>query len=308
MKRTLFLIAFNIVCFLGFAQSNIRLNNYWENTNYINPGSIDEKYFIELSTAARKQWLNLPGSPATFFALGTAYIEKMHTQLGLKVTQDKIGYTAASDIDLSYAYALKINSEWKLHLGVAACYQMLSYDLSQMNLQNSSDPAASAGLLKENNFNANIGAELIRDSWKFGVASQNLFSLFSDINKQYTNTNFLYGIYNQHTDQLVNLGLGVCGIKYGNLYQMEFNATSYFDITDRRFNRLKESEMFHVGLFYRTKNEMGVIFGIDMSNLLSLSYSYDFNLSGISRSSIGTNELILSYKMYKPVKCRNCNY
>jgi type IX secretion system PorP/SprF family membrane protein len=308
MKRTIFLIALNIVCLLAFAQSNTRLNNFWENTNYINPGSIDEKYFIDVSMAARKQWLNLPGSPATFFAYGSTYIEKMRTQFGLKLTQDKIGFTSTSDIDLSYAYAVKINRDWKLHLGLAASYQMLSYDLSQMNLQTGSDPAASAGLLKENNLNADVGAELIRDSWKFGVAGQNLLSLFSQINKQYVNTNFLYGMYRQNSDQLVNLGVGVCGIQYGNLYQMEFNATSYFDITDKRFDRLKKRDLLHAGLFYRTKNEMGVILGIDMSNSFSLSYSYDFNLGGISRSSIGTNELILSYKMNKPVRCRNCSY
>jgi len=53
MKKTIFLIAFNVICLLGLAQSNIRLNNFWEYTNYINPAYINEDYFAEFSTAAR---------------------------------------------------------------------------------------------------------------------------------------------------------------------------------------------------------------------------------------------------------------
>jgi len=300
MKKTIFLIAFNVICLLGLAQSNIRLNNFWEYTNYINPAYINEDYFAEFSTAARKQWLNLPGSPTTFYASGTTYIEKWHTQFGLKLTQDKIGFTSTSDIDLSYAYALKINREWRLHLGLAVSYQMLSYDLTEMNLPTIIyDPAAYEGLLSENNFNSDLGIELTNKSWKFGASSQNVFSLLSKINKQYTNTNFLYAMYHQNTEELINLGFGVCGIQYGNLYQMEFNMTSYFKLS-------KDQDQFHVGMFYRTRNEIGAILGLNLSNLIGLSYSYDFILGGISRSSIGTHELILSYKLNKIIKCLNC--
>lgn len=302
IKKTTFLIAFNIICLLGLAQSNIRLNNFWENTNYINPAYINEDYLGELSVASRKQWLSLPGSPTTFYGSGSAFIEKWHTQFGLKVTQDKIGFTSTSDVDLSYAYSLKMNKEWRMHLGFAVSYQMLSYDLTEMHLPITNvDNVATAGLLSENNFNSDLGIELTDKSWRFGVSGQNVFSLLSKINNQYTNTNFLYAMYRQNTDQLINLGFGVCGIQYGNLYQMEMNMTSYFNLS-------KANDQFHLGMFYRTRNEMGAIFGFDLRNNIGVSYSYDFNLGGLSKTSTGTHELIISYKLNKIVKCHNCMY
>jgi len=302
LKKIAFLFILSVVCLPGLAQSNIRLNNFWDNTYYVNPASINVDYLAEFSTAARKQWMNLPGSPVSFFAAGTTYLDKMHMQFGLKVVQDKIGYTSSSDIGLSYAYSIKINKDWRLNMGLGVSYQMLSYDLGEMNLPSTDfDPAIIDGLLDENNFNANLGFELDHAAWKFGASSQNLFSLFSGINKQFSNINMLYAKYHPNKNELFNLGYGVCGIQYGNLYQMELNMTGYFNLS-------KERDQLQVGLFYRTRNQMGAILGVNLSNPMSLSYSYDFLLGGLSRSSVGTHEIILSYKLSRIPFCHNCNY
>jgi len=39
-----------------------------------------------------------------------------------------------------------------------------------------------------------------------------------------------------------------------------------------------------------------------------LTYSYDNNLSGISRGSYGSRELMVTYKLYKSYRCKNCWY
>ena len=283
------------------AQSNIRLNNYWDKTYFINPASINDLSLAEFNMAVRKQWVGFPGAPSTLFATATTYLEDLHTQFGLKVVQDKIGYTNTTAIDLSYAYSMQLQSDWQLHLGLAVCYQNLSYDMSSVIFPTADDPTVYERLLNENNFNSHLGAELTNHFWKFGASSQNIFSLFSNINKQFPNINTLYGMYRQNSHDYVNMGYGVSGIQYGNLYQMEFNLTSYFRITPK-------TDAFQVGLFYRTWNEMGAIFGIDLTKAFHLSYSYDFNVGGISRSSVGTQEVILTYKLPKEWKCKNCWY
>ena len=300
MKKTTILFILNMFIILGFAQSNIRLNNFWDNTYYINPASINTQHLAEISLASRKQWLNIDGAPTTFFAFGTTYLDKLKTQLGLKFYQDKIGYTSTSDIAFSYAYAVKLNREWRMNLGLSASFQMLGYDMNAVNLLNINDPAVADKLLNENNFNVNLGVEVLYKNFKFGGASQNLFSLFSTINKQYVNTNFLYGMYKQNSHELLNLGFGVCGVQYSNFYQVEFSVRNYFELS-------KENQL-HCGIFYKTKNEMGAILGLDLNNKMSISYSYDFLLGGLSRSYIGSHELIISYQIDKPDKCVNCDY
>jgi hypothetical protein len=66
--------------------------------------------------------------------------------------------------------------------------------------------------------------------------------------------------------------------------------------------------LFDVGLFYRTKSEIGLIFGFDLSEAIHLSYSYDYNVSGINRSSIGTNELMITYNLSRRPVCHSCWY
>ena len=106
MKRTVGFIFINIVIISMIAQSNIRLNNYWDNTYFINPAAINDIGIAEFNMAARKQWVGFPGSPSTFFATATTYVESLHTQFGMKLVQDKIGYTSSTDVALTYAYSL----------------------------------------------------------------------------------------------------------------------------------------------------------------------------------------------------------
>ena len=299
MKRTVGFIFINIVIISMIAQSNIRLNNYWDNTYFINPAAINDIGIAEFNMAARKQWVGFPGSPSTFFATATTYVESLHTQFGMKLVQDKIGYTSSTDVALTYAYSLLLQSDWRLHLGLSLSYQSLAYDMAA--LPQDVDPIAYTLLLNEHNYNSNLGIELTNHFWRFGAASQNLFSLFSNINKQFANTNFVYAMYKQSSHEYINLGYGVTGIQYGNILQAKLSLTSFFKFTP-------QSDAFQLGFFYRTWNEMGAIFGIDLTKAFHLSYSYDFNVSGISRSSVGTQELILTYKLPKEWKCKNCWY
>ena len=282
-----------------FAQSNIRLNNFRDNTYYINPGSINEDYQAVLSLAARKQWLGFPGSPNTLFAAGTLYTDKIQTQFGLKFFADKLGYNTITNAALSYSYSVTLNRQWQLNMGLAASFQCLSYDKSQVNVMTSDDPALYENLLQQNNFNADAGVEIIGNSWKFGLSSSNILNLFYKDNEQQVNSSYAYAMYRKLTQHPVDLQYGICAIRYDNFYQMELNITTFF-----KFNQ--ESDVFQIGLFSRNNlgkdnlwNEMGVLLGCNLSESIKLNYSYDFNVSGISRSSVGTHELMLTYKLNK---------
>ncbi len=299
MKRFISILFFLSVTILLVAQSNIRVNNYWDNTYFVNPASINEEYQAQFTLAARKQWLGFPGSPSTFFAIATTYIPKIQTQFGLKVFTDKLGYNSVSNVNLSYSFNTNLDRFWQMTLGIAGSYQCLSYDKTQVSMMTSDDPALYENLLNQNNFNADLGVEFINNSWRIGASGQNLFSLLFEENRLQINTDYIYAMYRKKTQNPIDLQYGICGIKYGNLYQMEFNITTFF-----KFNQ--ESDVFQAGLFYRTKTEMGVMFGFNFNENMHLSYSYDFNVSGISRSSIGTHELMLVYKFnkyaYKPYR------
>lgn len=301
MKKTILFIALLFLTDLLDAQSIIRLNNNWNKTDMINPGSINTLCLSELTMAARQQWVGFQGAPTTLFASGTLYLEGMNTQFGLKVLQDKVGYTSTTDIDLTYAYSSRVNLNWRLNMGLGLSFQALSYDVSQVKSPTNGDPTILTRLMNENYINSDLGAELVDKRWRLGFACQNVFSLFSPSQKLFPNSNYLYAIYKDYNHDFFNLGYGACAIQYANILQMEFNLTGYFKAT-------AATNPFQIGLVYRTWSEAGLLFAFDLSPSLRASYSYDYNLSGISRGSFGTHELMITYKLYKSFKCKNCWY
>ena len=291
---------------LVVAQSDIRLNNYWVNPQYINPATIYDKYQAVFSMAARNQWFGFPGAPTTYFASGSTYIENFHTQLGMIVVQDQIGYTSSTNVGITYGYAISFQRNWQIHLGVGMNYLSLNYDRSKVNLLDQNENNDVYDKLKvESNVNADIGVEVTNKMVKIGASSQNIFSLFSKVNNLQPNTNFLYGRYREMSNDMINMGYGICGIQYSNMLQAEFNVTGYFKMPDR--SGLNENpDKFDIGMFYRTGREAGAIFGFDISEAIHVSYSYDYHFGGISQSSYGTNELMLTYNLIREPVCHNC--
>lgn len=307
MKKTILLFILNSICSLTIAQSDIRLNNYWANPQYINPAIVYDKYKAVFNMAARKQWVGFPGAPSTVFASATTYLEDYHTQLGLMVVQDKIGYTSTTNIDLTYAYAILFERSWQLHLGLGGNFQRQSYDLSDIYVTDQSDTHIYDRLITENAFNADLGFEITNRTLKFGVSSKNIFSLFSAENSQKPNTNFVYARYRQLSNNMIDLGIGVCGIQYSNMYQAEVNVTSYFKMPHR--SGLQETpDLFDLGMYFRSGSELGFIFGFDISESVHLSYSYDYHLGGVRRASYGTNEIMITFNLIKKAICHNCWY
>jgi len=307
MKKLFYILVFLCITIPAISQSNIRLNNFWGNTNYINPASIYDKYKAVFSIAAQKQWAGIEGSPTTFFASGTTYLEKYHTQLGASLVQSTLGYTSITNLNVAYAYALVLRDDWQVHMGLGGNYQSVAYDLSKVCLETDIDNIATQKLVASGRFNVDMGAELSNKTFKVGVASQNLLSLFpSDIQLQ-TNTNFIYAKYHNETNSIVNLGAGICGIQYANLYQMEFNITGYFK--NFQNNGLTDKpDLFDLGMFYRTGGEAGLIFGINITDAIHLSYTYDYHFGGIRFGSFGTNELLITFNIRREPMCHNCWY
>lgn len=301
MKRSLFLIiSVFVIIFQMSGQSEIQLNNYFWNTSIINPAYMVTDYSAQLDIAYRNQWTNFPGAPKTLYAAGSYYIEDLHTKIGLRVMQDKIGYTTSTDVNLIYSYATKLGYYWRIQMGLALSYQNESYDLSQVNAETPTDPAIQNLYINKNLLNADIGFELTDESWTIGGGGRNIASAFRKDSSTFVNTNFGYIKYQHPVNDYIDFSYMLTGIQTKYFYQGEFNFTSYFNV-------MPDERAFQVGAFYRTRNEMGVMFGIDLTKNLKLYYNYDYNISGISRSSVGSHEIMMTFSLDKAYKC-NCWY
>lgn len=304
MRIILFIVLLNLTCVhFSIGQSNIRINNYWDNNlYYINSASINEQYQKVVSLAARNQGVGYNGAPSTYFATGTFYSDDMHTQFGVKAVQDVVGYTLASEITFSYAYSIPLTRDCQLNLGMGLSSQRVSYDASKINLASTGDTFLYEQIKTVSRFNADLGLEINTSEWKLGLSSQRVASRFIPENNRFPNTNFLYWVYRRRDyGTAMDFGYGLSGIQYNKIYQGEANLMAYFKAEDQR-------DIFGVGLFYRTWNEVGALLGFDLSRSLYFSYCYNFSVGGILNSNSGAHELIMTYHFEKLRNCKHCKF
>ena len=312
MKKIASIFLFFALSLVGLSQSNIRINNYWENTYYINPASIYSEYQFVASAAARKQWIGFPGAPETEYLSFAARVFTNKTQnnqvgqFGLKAYHDIIGYTEFINMSPSFSFSVRLNTKWLMNFGAAYKIQSISYDKSKITLQSDdyfspqSDPLVDALNDRRIEHNADIGIEFVGNSRLVGASIQNLMSLFNkDTSSLQTNSNFLYGIYRLEIDDYFNVLFGASAIKNNNVYQGEFNVSGIL--------KVGKLPVMQLGVFYRTIKETGVLFGIDLPGTVRLAFSYDFHVGDISHSSFGTPEVLLVWKfgIIKDCECED---
>jgi len=307
MKNFTLLILLNLLCLAVFSQSNIRLNNYWENTYYINPASIYSEYQFVASSAFRRQWIGFPGSPDFPGAPKTEYLTfaaRLYTnatqndqigQIGVKVYHDIIGYTEFISISPSASRSFRLNTKWLMNLGFAYKIQYISFDFTKATFESEKEDLlifTDETIWSDSDFD--VGVEFVSNSFLLGAAIQNLRTFWND-NLLQTNSNFVYGMYRRECDNNFDLLLGACFIKNENVYQGEFTASGII--------KTQKLPVFQLGAFYRTKKEFGALMGIDLNEQVRFAFSYDYHVGDISHSSFGTPEVMLIWKFSKIKDC-----
>ena len=315
MKKNCLLVLFCLATSFAVGQSNIQLNNFWDNTYYINPASINSKFYHELSLAGRQMWAGIDGTPTTGFAAGTLYNDDMRSQFGLKMVSDQFNFASKNEITGTYAYSLVTSRTTRFNFGLGFSYEMIAYDVSKARSRDSGDKRLYEGLINVSNYNSDFGMEVTSSKLKVGLSSQHLFGAASGIDGVFGNTtSYLYANYKDEFRDYINYTYGFCLIDNYfratnlNFLQLQLNFGSYFKPTPT-------SKVFQLGAYYRSPlvfnnlsgiGEIGGIFGIDLGDNLYLVYTIDINLSQIVNNTFGTQEVMLTYKIKPKRKCRTC--
>jgi len=315
MKRISSVVLFCFFTLLLMCQNNIQLNNFCDNTNYINPASINTLYYHELSMAARQMWAGISGTPTTGFASGTIYVDDMRSQFGLKLVSDHFNFAYKNEVTGTYAYSLKISRKSRLNFGLGFSYEMIAYDISKVRPSDNSDNILYDKIKNVGNINSDFGLEYTNSRLKVGLSSQHLFGAASAMDNVFGNTtSFLYANYKDEFRDYVNFTYGFCIVDNYfratnlNFVNLQINFGSYF-------KQSPTAKIFQLGAYYRSPllynslsgiGDIGSIFGIELSPNFFLAYSVDVNLSHIINNTLGTQEIMLTYKMKPHRKCRTC--
>ena len=321
MKRLLLVIFISVVALQSaIAQQKPQYTQYVLNNLLINPAVTGIENYFDMKTGYRSQWTGLQGAPVTSYITGTVpfgsdFVEgdaaalsggnqdnpygRLYTQtyqaaaphhgLGFMMISDKAGPINTTNIDLTYAYHLGISSTFNLALGVEAGYNHTSLNTSELILENPLDPAIANGSNSQWKPDLGIGVWGYSSNYYFGISalqllSQNLyFSTNNTVSQAKTVPQFLItGGFKVFLDDDLTLMPSTL-VKFISPLPVTYDINM----------KLAFRERFWIGAAYRNGDAVAGMFGLNISSLINISYSYDYTTSALRTVSNGTHEIVI---------------
>jgi type IX secretion system PorP/SprF family membrane protein len=293
MKRIL------ILAFLGLlqqaqAQQEALFTHYMYNTLAVNPAYAGSRDALTMTALGRFQWVGFDGAPMTQTFTAHAPIASNSFGLGVSFVNDKIGPTNSTSFYLDLAYRMKLSEKSRLCFGLKGGMNNYSARLGGVETQDMNDMAYSgtrSGLLP----NAGVGVYFQSPRFYAGVSVpkivENEFSSLDNSNSVYlgkeSRTYYLIAGSMFDLNPRLKLKPTVLGkLAEPGIYQGDVTLQLYID------------DVFNIGAMYRTEDAVGIIAGVNITEQLLFSYSYDLstgNRTGMYNN--GSHEVLLRYDL-----------
>jgi type IX secretion system PorP/SprF family membrane protein len=321
MKKLL-LIIFASIWMLQFAQAQQKpqYTQYVFNNLLLNPAVSGIENYVDVKTGYRSQWTGLEGAPVTSYLtinapFGSDYVQgdaaamspgneanpysRLYTQnyqaadphhgIGFMVVSDKAGPINTTNLAATYAYHLGLSSTLNLAVGVAAGFNHISLNTSQITLENPLDPVIANGNNSQWKPDLGVGLWAYSSNYYFGVSAQQLLpqSLYFSVNNSVSAAKtvpqfFVTGGYKVFLNDDITL-LPTALIKFIKPLPVAYDINMKLAFRDR----------FWVGGSYRNQDSFAGLVGFNISSLINISYSYDYTTSALRTVSSGTHEIVI---------------
>lgn len=294
MKQSLIFIFLIINCghFIN-AQQDPMFTHYAFNTLAINPAYAGSRDALTITGLHRSQWVSFDGAPTTQTLTAHSPIIKENIGIGLSLLNDKIGPTNTSSLYLDFSYKIKINQRAKLSFGLKGGLNLQKTDLTSLNIKEINDPLFIEDIKSEILPNFGFGLYYYTDKYYVGISIPKLLENDFNENSVTASTNlasekkhyFLIGGSIFKISQSIVLK-PTTFIKITNGAPIEADLTANFIILER----------FWAGIMYRTGDAFGAITGLNITDQLAVSYSFDFSIANTTvKYNGGSHEIMVRY-------------
>ncbi|WP_397363388.1 type IX secretion system membrane protein PorP/SprF [Olleya sp. R77988] len=277
------------------AQQDAQYTQYMYNTISVNPAYAGSRDGLSALLLYRTQWVGLEGAPdtGTFSIHSPLGGEDGKVGLGLSVTNDRIGPTQETYVDIDFSYTINTSDEGRLSLGLKGGGHLLDIKYSELSQYNNGDALLQTDI--DNKFSPNIGAGIYyrnADTWYLGLSVPNLLETthFDESSlsqaKERMNAYLIGGyVFDLNTD---------LKLKPAFLVKAVTGAPLSADLT---LNALFK-EKFTFGLAYRWDAAVSGLFGYQVSDsfLLGLAYDREVTDLGQTKFDAGSFEVFLRFE------------
>jgi type IX secretion system PorP/SprF family membrane protein len=324
MKKIL-LWLIGIVSFVGaFAQQQPHYTQYVLNQYILNPAITGIENYTDVKFSHRHQWVGIEDAPVTsYFTIHTALGKKdyrttatsfsmdgenprgrnywedyqaapSHHGIGLQVINDQTGPISNFSAYATYAYHMGISPRTSLAAGFGVGFQRLGLNAGKLDIYNTSvDPAVyTGGTINKFKPDLSAGLYLYSADYFIGISAKQIIPQKVDFSNNAVKPDqgkliphmFATAGYRFLVGEDFNLIPSVM-VKYLslNLTQVDVNA------------KLQFRDLAWMGAGYRIKEGFNGMVGLNISNKVNLSYSYDYTTTNLNNYSHGTHEIVLGF-------------
>ncbi len=301
-----------------FAQTDAQFTQYMFNQLYFNPAYAGSSGQTEFFFAHRTQWAAYDatfddgGTPSTQVLSFNTYLPKFASGIGLHIVNDQIGALRNLEVQLSYAYHVKLSNASRLSIGVRGGIftKIIDFDKYRFREENPRDPFDQDGreALLEPDLAA--GIYYYSDKLYLGVSVNHLtnteFNFGDTFNQEALPNNFyLTGGY--------SFDLGRNSRRSWVLTPSVLLKTEFNEFSVDAGALVEYDEKFWVGASFRNEESANFLVGVNIprqvkrknnrrrdDHNIRIGYSFDYVFNGQDAKQPTSHEITLSYAIPVP--------
>lgn len=297
------------------AQQQAQYSQYMNNNFLLNPAVAGTEEFIDVKFSHRTQWLGLEGAPSTFYAT-------VHSSLGKPVRRTlqqrrrrfhALGGTAYSDVTgptrrtglyLCYAYNLALTRKLRLALGVSGGLQQFAVNGDELRFHDAETVRGFQSALAPD---ASIGLWMYTPDFYVGASTGQILGTPLGFEYYQFESSSQRNVLQRH--YYLTGGLRVPLNREWTLVPsalLRYTATSSpsVDLSAKfRYKRL-----LSLGASWRAFDSAIATFGINLTDNLTLNYTYDLGTSELAKYHGGSHEVVVGLRLKKKGKVREARF
>ncbi len=287
-----------IVLFIGLgliskAQQEAMFTHYAFNTLAVNPAYAGSRDAITVTGLHRSQWVGFDGAPTTQTLTVHSPMFNDQIGVGLSVLNDKIGPLNSTNLNVDFAYKLRINPKARLAFGLKGGVNILQGNMTSLIVNDENDNSFSNNIQSKLLPNFGFGMYYYTDKWYAGISTPKLLN--NELST--TGTVVTLGTEKRH--------LYLIGGMLFNLNKdesLKFRPTTLIKVTEAAPIEMDLTGMFvlqdkvELGAMFRTGDAVGLLLGYNFTPQLRLGYSFDWSfVNNTAKYNNGSHEVMFRY-------------
>lgn len=294
MPRRLIVIvaAWALAAVTADAQYDASFSHYWDLETYYNPAAAGKESKLNITGVYALDFAGYENNPRSFYLAGDMPVRLGNTMhgVGLSLFNDQIGLFQHQRFSIIYSYKQKLFGG-TLSAGVQIGLLSENFDGSDLDLEDSSDPAFSTDEEDGSAFDVGFGLYYKRGRWYVGASVQHLTAPLVELGTtnelQIDRTYYLTGGYNiKLRNPFLTIPVSALVKTDGSDYRA--------DITGRLVYK-NDKKMMYGGATYSPDHSATVLIGGSFHGII-VGYSYEIYTSAVDVGN-GSHELFVGYQM-----------